>query len=49
MVHRLYGYTPKRTAYLNHCDLCTEIRSYLTGLDGEVFRELAPEGFYTQS
>lgn len=41
-----YGYRPQRDGYLNHCDLCTEIRGYLWGLEGEGFAELGPDGFY---
>jgi len=43
---RTCGYTPQRSAYLNHCDLCTEIRHFLLRLDGKRFPELAPEEFY---
>jgi hypothetical protein len=49
MANQLYGYSAQRNGYLNHCDLCTEIRSCLIRLDGEFFRELAPAGFYTPS
>lgn len=45
---RIYAYTPQRGAFLNHCDLCTDIRNYLVRLKGEQFRELAPEGFYAE-
>ena len=40
------GYTPRREAYLNHCDLCTDIRHFLVYADRERFPELAPKGFY---
>ncbi|MDJ0804904.1 MAG: hypothetical protein QNI97_18660 [Desulfobacterales bacterium] len=41
-----YGFEPSRSTYLNHCDLCTDIRQHLIQLDGAAFPELAPEGFY---
>jgi hypothetical protein len=47
MAHEDYGYTPLREVYLNHCDLCTEIRSFLIQQAQGRFSELAPEGFYT--
>ena len=27
------AFRPRRSAYLNHCDLCTEIRHHLVGLE----------------
>ena len=44
-----YDYSPGREAYLNHCDLCTDIRSYLSSLQEFSFKELAPEEFYPAS
>lgn len=41
-----HGYHPQRDGYLNHCDICTEIRGYLYQLEGEAFAELGPGGFY---
>lgn len=41
-----HGYRPGRDGYLNHCDLCTEIRKFLWRKDGDNFAELAPGGFY---
>lgn len=41
-----FGYRPLRSGYLNHCDLCTDIREYLWQLEGHDFAELAPNGFY---
>ena len=43
-----FGYRPQRSGYLNHCDLCTEIRSFLLLRENETFLELAPEGFYAE-
>lgn len=41
-----HGYTPMREAYLNHCDLCTEIRSFLLDRGDSAYPEVAPKGFY---
>jgi hypothetical protein len=41
-----YRYVPQRSAYLNHCDVCNEIRCVLARADSGRFRELAPEGHY---
>lgn len=43
---RAYGYFPRHRTYLNHCDLCTDIRRFLRGAERERFPELAPAGFY---
>jgi hypothetical protein len=44
-----YGFVPQRSVFLNHCDVCTEIRSALIQTDSARFRELAPEGHYLPS
>jgi hypothetical protein len=46
MAVREYGFVPRRSAYLNHCDVCHEIRGCLIRSDKGRFRELAPEGHY---
>jgi hypothetical protein len=43
-----YGFQPRAGGYLNHCDLCTDIRSYLVRVGEGRFPELAPEGFYVE-
>lgn len=43
---RRHGYTPRRDAYLTHCDLCTEIRHFLFRQEDAPYPELAPHGFY---
>ena len=40
------GYRPIRGTYLNHCDLCTEIRTFLLSTEERSFPELSPKGFY---
>jgi hypothetical protein len=42
-----FGYTSSGTTFLNHCDLCTHIRTFLIQQKKEKFLELAPGGFYT--
>ncbi len=46
MAVRDYGFVPQRRAYLNHCDVCHEIRGALVQADKGRFKELAPEGHY---
>jgi hypothetical protein len=43
-----FGYTPQQSGYLNHCDLCTEIRGFLFHRQPGKFSELAPAGFYDE-
>lgn len=40
------GYTPRKTAYLNACDLCTEIRAFLVQSEHADSKELRPREFY---
>lgn len=41
-----YGFEPMRKAYLNSCDLCTEIRAFLVRSGYRESRELEPAEFY---
>ena len=43
-----FNFRPARIQYLNKCDLCTKIRTYLVGNSGEEFAESKPLEFYTQ-
>jgi hypothetical protein len=42
-----HGYVPQRSAFINHCDLCTDIRLFLIRKEEISFRELSPPGHYT--
>ncbi len=46
LAERDYGFIPQRRTYLNHCDVCNEIRSALVQAGRGRFRELAPGGYY---
>ena len=43
-----YGYIPSRNEFLNHCDLCTDIRHFLWRSPASHFAELASPGFYRE-
>jgi len=43
-----FGYAPHRNAFLNPCDLCTDIRNFLFRRTEDSFSELAPAGFYEE-
>jgi sugar phosphate isomerase/epimerase len=45
---RRFGYAAQQKTFLNPCDLCTDIRGFLFGLEEEKFPELAPAGFYDE-
>jgi uncharacterized Fe-S cluster-containing radical SAM superfamily protein len=46
--HRTYNYEPRKKTFLNHCDVCTDIRSFLLQKNSDRFPELAPKGFYDE-
>jgi hypothetical protein len=48
LAHREYGYRPQHDAFINHCDLCTDIRHFLWQHQADRFPELAPNGFYAE-
>jgi len=43
-----YGYRAGLSGFINHCDLCTDIRTFLQRQTVRQFPELAPQGFYTE-
>jgi hypothetical protein len=43
---RAYGFEALQAGYLNACDLCTEIRSFLVVKGYDRSQELGPRGFY---
>ena len=49
MAEDTVAYTPQRDGYINKCDLCTEVRSFLVqnGYNGS--EELQPDEFYIRS
>jgi hypothetical protein len=46
MATEQYSFQPARSGYINKCDLCTEIRTYLVTKSPATFPDLAPETFY---
>ena len=41
-----YGFEARQKQYVNKCDLCTEIRTFLAGHAQTAFTELKPTDFY---
>jgi len=48
LAERDWGYRPRKTAYLNACDLCTEIRAFLVHTGFADSEELRPAEFYAR-
>jgi hypothetical protein len=46
MAKESLGYIPQKDLYINKCDLCTEIRTYMVQNDYRGSKELKPKGFY---
>ena len=46
LAHNNYGFKPERSDYINKCDLCTDIRTFLIHHTPGTFKELQPSAFY---
>jgi hypothetical protein len=49
MAEDTVGFIPQKYHYINKCDLCTEVRTFLVQNDYSGSKELAPEQFYFMS
>ncbi len=49
MAKDLVGFSPQKDLYINKCDLCTEVRTFLVQNDYSRSRELSPAEFYSRS
>jgi len=43
------GFSPQKDHYINKCDLCTEVRSFLVQNNYQDLKELSPAEFYSKS
>jgi hypothetical protein len=43
------GYIPQKDLYINKCDLCTEVRTYMVQNDYRGSKELKPKEFYEEN
>jgi hypothetical protein len=43
-----YGFTPLQNAYVNKCDLCNDIRFFLSSIGAGPIEELVPAGYYEE-
>lgn len=48
LAQKEFGYSPDRHGYINKCDLCTEIRTFIVLNNFGDFDELRPKEFYTE-
>ena len=46
LAHNDYGFKPKRSGYINKCDLCTDIRTFIIHHAPATFKDLQPPTFY---
>lgn len=46
LARQRYGFVPKGSGYVNKCDLCMEIRTFMVKNQPEKWTELRPKGFY---
>jgi hypothetical protein len=49
MAEDLVGFSPQKDLYINKCDLCTEVRTFLVQNDYSGSDELKPKEFYLRS
>jgi hypothetical protein len=49
MAENSAGFRPRKDLYINKCDLCTEVRSFLVNNDYKGSKELNPAEFYSKS
>ena len=49
MAEDTFGYSPQKNLYINKCDLCTEVRTFLVQKDYGGSKELTPREFYQKS
>jgi Radical SAM superfamily len=49
MAEDLVGFSPQKDLYINKCDLCTEVRTFLVQNDYSSSDELKPKEFYLRS
>ncbi|MBW2706746.1 MAG: hypothetical protein JRD84_10610, partial [Deltaproteobacteria bacterium] len=49
MAEDLVGFSPQKDLYINKCDLCTEVRTYMVLNEYRDSKELKPKEFYLLS
>jgi hypothetical protein len=49
MAAEAFGYIPQKDLYINKCDLCTDVRTFLVQNDYSGSKELKPKEFYLRN